>query len=76
MNKLIAMIMGQNCQKFISMCLDSVKDADEIVYCDGGSTDSTIEIVKLDHWKEPSRKDIKIIENEWDPKDKQMNGKQ
>jgi len=37
MNKLVVTIMGQNCEKFIGMCLDSVKDADAIVYCDGGS---------------------------------------
>jgi SAM-dependent methyltransferase len=34
--------MGQDCEKFLPMCLESVKDADAIVYCDGGSTDSTL----------------------------------
>lgn len=34
--RLVCVVMGQNCDKFIGMCLDSVKDADDIVYCDGG----------------------------------------
>ena len=38
--------MGQNCERFIDMCLESVQDADAIVYIDGGSTDRTLEIVK------------------------------
>ena len=45
MNKIVAGIMGQNCERFIDMCLESVKDADAIVYLDGGSTDKTIQIV-------------------------------
>jgi glycosyltransferase involved in cell wall biosynthesis len=44
MEKLVVVIMGQNCGKFIGMCLESVKDADAIVYCDGGSGDDTLDI--------------------------------
>src|SRR3990167_6893906 len=40
--KLIVVIMGQNCEKFLPMCLESVKQADGIVYCDGGSKDKTL----------------------------------
>ena len=45
MNKLVVVIMGENCERFIGMCLESVKDADVIVYCDGGSADKTLSIV-------------------------------
>ena len=80
MNKLIVVIMGQNCQKFIEMCLNSVKDADAIVYCDGGSTDGTLDVIdkfyeeKIMHSIEP--KEIINIYQEYDQEDKQMNGKQ
>ncbi len=37
MNKLNVCIMGQDCEKYLPMCLESVKDADNIVYVDGGS---------------------------------------
>jgi len=43
MNELVVIILGQNCERFIEMSLDSVKDADVIIYCDGGSTDGTID---------------------------------
>ena len=43
--KLIVVIMGQDCEDTIGMCLESVKTADSIVYCDGGSTDRTLEII-------------------------------
>jgi len=68
--KLVTVIMGQDCEKFIGMALESVKDSDAIVYCDGGSTDPIF-------WdKMRKRKDITLIENEYDKEDKGMNGKQ
>lgn len=71
--KLVVVIMGQNCQRFIGMCLESVKDADVIVYCDGGSTDNTLQIVDT----ELSGNNLNsIIENTYNKKDKQMNAKQ
>lgn len=78
MEKLVVVIMGQDCEKFIVMCLDSVKEADAIVYCDGGSTDRTLTIVSEMHLNPEFHKDklIKIIQNEYDQEDKQMNGKQ
>ena len=62
-------IMGQNCEKFIGMCLESVKDADNIVYCDGGSSDGTLELVK-------KYNRVRVIENKYNQEDKGMNGKQ
>jgi len=81
--KLVVVIMGQNCEKFISMCLESVKDADAIVYCDGGSTDGTLVILDKNNFNDiddefklyPKSKKI-IIRNEYNQEDKGMNGKQ
>ncbi len=69
--------MGQDCENVISMALESVKDADAIVYCDGGSTDNTRKII--DEFAEkicrtPTR--IIWIENSYNQEDKGMNGKQ
>ena len=44
--KIVTVIIGQNCQDTIGMCLESVKDSDEIIYLDGGSYDNTMRIVK------------------------------
>lgn len=76
MEKLVVCVMGQDCEKFIGMSLKSVKDA-EIVYCDGGSSDNTLDIVKnffIDN--NLSDGTGRIIENKYDQKDKAMNGKQ
>ena len=75
MEKLIVVIMGQNCEKFIGMCLESVKDADAIVYCDGGSIDKTEEKIEL-FCDDNATPQIDIIENEYNQEDKKMNGKQ
>jgi glycosyltransferase involved in cell wall biosynthesis len=72
MNSLIVTIMGQNCEKFIGMCLESVKDADAIVYCDGGSQDRTKSMVR----EFLEEKEGAIIEQWYNQTDKQMNGKQ
>ena len=73
MEKIVVCVMGQNCEKFIGMCLESVKDADAIVYCDGRSEDNTIKIV--DSYWNKVKKGI-IIQNEYNQEDKTMNGKQ
>src|SRR3990167_6097251 len=76
---LVCVVMGQNCEKFIGMCLESIKDADAIVYCDGRSTDKTLEIVSTEIWAinhADSNKEVRVIENIYNQEDKQMNGKQ
>lgn len=68
--KLVVAIMGQDCEKFIGMCLESVKDADAIVYCDGGSTDKTVELVgKINP-------NVEYIFNKFDQENPKMNGRQ
>ena len=66
--KLVIVVMGQNCEKFIPMCLNSVIEADAIVYCDGESSDDTLSIVHS-----PA---VDIIKNSYNQEDPQMNGKQ
>ncbi len=82
--RLVCVIMGQNCEKFIDMCLESVKDADAIVYCDGGSNDGTLGFlhkrmftdIKNNIFAEFRSQEKDIIHNEYNQEDKQMNGKQ
>lgn len=87
--KLVVVIMGQNCEKFIKMCLDSVKDADAIVYLDGGSKDKTLDKVMAtgfipgltEHGRGFNRVNLDsggkyALTHTWDPEDKEMNGKQ
>jgi len=68
MNKLNICIMGQNCERFLPMCLKSVQDADRIIYCDGGSTDNSIDLA-INHG-------AIVIQNEYIQSDKGMNGVQ
>lgn len=73
--KLVVVIMGQDCEKTIGMALESVKDADVIVYCDGGSEDNTLYIVNNFNFT-GSEIGVRIIINKYNQEDKQMNGKQ
>lgn len=74
--------MGQNCEKFIGMCLESVIDADAIVYCSGGEynkgkglNDNAIPIVeKFYNQYIDLSEDGRIICNKYDQNDKLMNG--
>ena len=81
--------MGQNCEKFLPMCLESVKDADTIVFCDGGSDDNTYSILNDKSWLIPDDWRISggserfigstkrdILYQEYNQEDKAMNGKQ
>ena len=78
MNKLNVVIMGQNCEKFIGMCLESVKKADVIVYCDGGSIDNTLNIINICTPLKINTEPEKIvkIQKKWNPEKKGINGKQ
>ena len=73
--KLVCVIMGQNASKFLNMSLKSVKDADWIVYCDGGSSeeeeDATHYIID-----DNDIRNIVTIKNDYNQLDKTMNGKQ
>ena len=73
MQKLIVVIMGQNCEKFIGMCLESVKDADHIFYLDGGSTDKSMGTVLKFQEINPN---CSGKTNEYNQEDETMNGKQ
>jgi len=83
-NRLVVCIMGQNCEKFLPMCLKSVQGADNIIFCDGGSTDNTLKIVENFNFhydidgtpRGPPIPTLTIIENKYDQSDKGMNGKQ
>ena len=79
MNKerLVCVIMGQNADKYIEMCYNSVKDSDAIVFCDGGSSDGTISYLKSQEFKwAPSEGKRNLIFQHYDQLDKKMNGKQ
>ena len=77
-DKLIVCIMGQDCLKFIDMAYKSVKGADAIVFCDGGSSDGTIEYLEKQGFKwEPEAKGTKtMIFQPFDKLDETMNGRQ
>lgn len=68
MVNLVVVVMGQSCQKFLPMCLSSIKEADKIIYCDGGSIDESCQLAK--------QAGAVVITNKYDQQDKGMNGKQ
>lgn len=74
MEKLVVVVMGQDCEKFIGMCLNSVKEGDAVVYLDGGSNDNTKKIFARE-WR-GTGKNWKIINNKYNQEDIKMNGKQ
>jgi len=75
-NRIVCVIMGQDCENTIDMCLESVKTADAIVFCDGGSTDNTLDMVlEFCRNQKPDDK-IDIIKNKFIQKDKLAISKQ
>ena len=79
-NNLIVIIMGQNASKFLKMCLESVKDANTIIYCDGNSSIKEIDIeslkILMQYGFTSKSKTRVLIANEYNQLDKEMNGKQ
>ncbi len=45
-NRISAVLIVKNEEAVLARCLESVKDADEIIICDTGSTDGTLEIAR------------------------------
>lgn len=76
MEKIVAVIMGQDCKKFIGMCLESVKDADSIVYLDGGSEDNSHNIAQDFLMKHKKIAPAAVLIHKYNQEDKGMNGKQ
>lgn len=70
--KLVVVIMGQDCEKFIDLALESVKEADAVVYIDGGSLGDTLKIVR--HYKKMYNHNFTILSNNFDQDDPKMNG--
>ena len=66
--EIVIAYIGQDCEKVVEMSLKSVKDADAIVFLDGGSTDNTKKIVK--------KYAHDFMHNDYKQIDKMMNGKQ
>ncbi len=56
--KVSVLIIGQNCERFLKRCLDSLIKFDEVVFIDGGSSDRTVEIAK-------SYKNVSLYVNSW-----------
>lgn len=59
--KLITVIIGQDCENTIDMCIESVIDSDEIIYLDGGSKDNTLGIINSFNKKS----NIEVIHNKF-----------
>lgn len=72
MEKLVVVIMGPGKKHFAEMCLDSVKDADKILYWTS-DYNKVLEICKdMDIYKNEK---LEIFANSWDDKDLATNGK-
>ena len=56
--KISVLIIGQNAESSLDRCLLSVKAFDEVIYVDGGSTDSSLQIAQ----KYPN---VRIYKNPW-----------
>jgi len=86
-NKLVVCYIGQDCQEFLPLSLDSIKEyADAMVFVDGGSKDNTLDILDkhgfypydyIDHadryFKENETRHL--IPRDYDQKDKGGNGR-
>jgi len=70
--KLIVVIMGPGKKHFAEMCLDSVRDADKILYWTSNFTNL---IQELSTSKITTKKLVEFKPNEWDETDPATNGK-
>ena len=75
-NKLRVVIMGQDCENFIDMALESVKDADSIIYCDGGSKPQFWRYFDEKIFELGIKDKVEKIHNAYDQNIKEMNGRQ
>lgn len=62
MNKLIGVIIGQDAEHTIDLAMNSLKGCDNIIYIDGGSTDTTLALVDNFFIEQGEGR---ILENEW-----------
>lgn len=61
-HKLVVCMIGQDCERTLRLSLDSIKDvANSIIFVDGGSKDSTLDI--LDEYGFKSYKDLSVTPN-------------
>jgi len=67
-DNIVAVIMGQDHADFLKLALKSVKDADKIVYIDGGSKDKSCQIAR--------KAGAEVLINKYNQNDPKMNGKQ
>lgn len=72
MNKLIVVIMGPGNKNFINMCVDSVKNADKILYYTSSPEKVEKQIDDLEAYKTNK---IEVFYNSWNEKDKSTNAK-
>lgn len=68
MNPLVVCVMGGDHAQYLRVCLDAVKDADALIYCDGGSKDNSVAVAQ--------EFGAQILIQKYDFSDPQMNGKQ
>lgn len=78
--KLVVLIMGQDNLHDLKICFDSVKEADTIVYCDGGSQDGVDDWLAKENFLNGKNygegMDRVLIKQDYDQDDPFMNGKQ
>lgn len=78
-NKIVCVIIGQDCRQTIDMCIESVSEADAIVFLDGGSTDLTLKYLYdrgFGDEKNSGEENKRIIHNNFDSNNSLMISKQ
>jgi len=88
MEKIVVVIMGEDCKNFAELCLNSVQSADAIIYCDGKYPFDDAENETTDYFVSQgfewvvngheitTERSRWIIAQEFDQSDPLMNGKQ